>query len=795
MADGGAKPAREDPSLLRPVQSYLLCFSFPNPSYSHIEPPTTDDSRDPETGRPSPVGAYTPPQRGSLFLPSSPGHHSLCSPPFLRRWSFPPSYLAPVPYLPLGCPSPLGLFFSLASPSPDLPNPRDIHPPQSAGRSDRGSGVSGEGFSIWNTGMDRSPSTPCESSRKHRRMDEVTPAAAISSPCLETKGTTLNPMSKRGLVWAVSVAVDNVIAHFSAARNVVQKVGAKLPKVVRVGGVDTAGNSRDSPRLGHMLLASLCPALTAVLGDGLKVYRHDLVMGRRPNSPWTVVEISVKAATVRPAAGQDTLDRAPVGWHDGGQEPYPFQSSQSLVNWTPQNSYIKEFLYLCGLQPIGMSLHVCMANNRSVIHPFPFGAGSEPWDLHPSYHTPRHLYNVFHQLDGLSQLSNSQRKFNAFVFALLNLKLLDFWMASLQNYAGALKTLYTPSAFLCLSHSGVFEELLLLLQPLSALSFQLDPLFEYHHSPQASEMAKPGHTVLSADQLDRTWRQGDEELCAPTAGQTFPGSPAGVEEGYRLQETLDQVSSWAWRLGRAVLELGVDREAQSATRPSDVSVGWWGQLARSCQVDLLLPHRPSRGLGTGPWWGEVARAQYNPMPGAQRDSMVGAQHDLTAEAESNPTNGVQHNPMARAQGTPTDGAGLEDRPWDIPHSTGTPRLTLASLFGARIPSIHSPRHPEHSRSRLPSDWLQLNIINLWRAPSAKTARPLGTGEVKTQGGENRFSARMVRTLCDHQAVEDGHLDFRRGETLEVLGCFNDAWIRCRRGNTSGLVPIEYTSLV
>lgn len=42
---------------------------------------------------------------------------------------------------------------------------------------------------------------------------------------------------------------------------------------------------------------------------------------------------------------------------------------------------------------------------------------------------------------------------------------------------------YQPVGFLCLSHSvcqPLFEELLLLLQPLSLLPFNLDLLFEHH---------------------------------------------------------------------------------------------------------------------------------------------------------------------------------------------------------------------------------------------------------------------------------------------------------------------------
>uniref|UniRef100_A0A8D2MUV2 Farnesyl diphosphate synthase n=1 Tax=Zonotrichia albicollis TaxID=44394 RepID=A0A8D2MUV2_ZONAL len=80
------------------------------------------------------------------------------------------------------------------------------------------------------------------------------------------------------LLVAVSSAVDKVIAHFSTARNVVQK--AQL------------GDSRLNPDVGYLLLHTLCPALCALVEDGLKPFQKDVITGQRRNSPWSVVEAS-----------------------------------------------------------------------------------------------------------------------------------------------------------------------------------------------------------------------------------------------------------------------------------------------------------------------------------------------------------------------------------------------------------------------------------------------------------------------------------------------------------------------
>ncbi|XP_072106059.1 uncharacterized protein [Mobula birostris] len=473
-------------------------------------------------------------------------------------------------------------------------------------------------------------------------MSEPSSSPPLRPPHHGDRAPPFSRQHKKGLVWAVSVAVDEIVAHFSAARNVVQKT--------------QLGDSRLTPQVGRLLLSGLCPALSAVIWDGLKPYRQDLIVGRRSTSPWSVVEASVKA-------------------------------DQSMGK----------------------------------------------------------LYNVVQQFDQLSQLKSSQKKFNAFIFTLLNLKLLDVWMVSLYSCTEVLKTHYMPSAFLWAARSsdcGAFEELLLLLQPLSALAFQLDPLFEYHHPHQF--LARGSARERDPVQEDGERRLGNglgSEEGAPTSGPAARELP-GEADGYRLQETFEQVSRWAGRLARAMLEPGPRQESEEDRKPAPETrvgePGWWAQLSESCQL-------------------------YRTPPG----------------------------PGARCSAAGGPGRQQEARP-----------LQLASLFGARIPSTYSPgeveaQKPSGQQRRLPSEWLWVNIERLWGAPQVEKSDPHPTGLAETKPLPQRASraVRTVRTLCDHTAPEPGHLGFQKGDTLEVLGNVDDAWIRCRRGDALGLVPIEYTSLV
>ncbi|XP_072917306.1 uncharacterized protein rusc1 isoform X1 [Hemitrygon akajei] len=631
-ADGGAKPAEEASPLCAvhqrpqslPLQPFLLCLSFPTPSLSPVPlPPAVDVQADPQCpGRPSPVGAYTPPQRGSLplSLAPSPGLGSACSPTHPRAWSFPSPLIAP-----------LG---QLLGPAPALP------PLTEAARRDGGSEGAGEGSAVRNAGTAGSHPVPGDSCAGQCGMSELSSTPPLRPPYPGDRAPPSRRQHKKGLVWAVSVAVDEIVAHFSAARNVVQKT--------------QLGDSRLTPQVGHLLLSGLCPALSAVIWDGLKPYRQDLIVGRRTTSLWSVVEASVKAD-----------------------------------------------------------------------------------------HSTGKLYSLVQQLDQLSQLKSSQKKFNAFIFTLLNLKVLDVWMVSLYNCTEVLKTHYTPSAFLWAAHSsdrGAFEELLLLLQPLSVLAFQLDPLFEYHHQHLLARSSAPERDPAQEDGEKRL-RNGLGSEEGPVTSRAAR-EPLGEGDGYRLQETFDQVSRWASRLARAVLEPGPRQEQEEDHEPAAETrvgePGWWAQLGESCKF-----YRTSPGPG----------ARFNASGGRER----------------------------RQEGKP---------------------LQLASLFGARIPSTYSPgeaeaQKPSGQRRRLPSEWLWVNIERLWGAPEVEKTCPHPTGLAEAKPPPQRASTavRTVRTLCDHPTPEPGHLGFQKGDTLEVLGNVDDAWIHCRRGDALGLVPIEYTSLV
>uniref|UniRef100_A0A803VVW7 RUN domain-containing protein n=1 Tax=Ficedula albicollis TaxID=59894 RepID=A0A803VVW7_FICAL len=340
------------------------------------------------------------------------------------------------------------------------------------------------------------------------------------------------------LLVAVSSAVDKVIAHFSTARNVVQK--AQL------------GDSRLNPDVGYLLLHTLCPALYALVEDGLKPFQKDVITGQRKNSPWSVVEASVKT-------GPNTRSLHSLCWH----------------------------------------------------------------------------------VAGLAPLSSTRQKFHAFILGLLNIKQLELWISHLQKSPGVISVLYSPTAFFALSQGPLphlADELLLLIQPLSVLTFHLDLLFEHHHlsvdvrplsrrlesplSPRPGAASREAQGAAARDSLedetppDALGRVGGtggstRARSQATMGGLVPAPPVGAA----LQQTWQHVLRWGDQLSRTLLGSDTPPEGhgpEEGTGGTGAGLsGWWGQLSQSSRIYTA----PSKEKFPLVWWTKLRAAAGDPSPG------------------------------------------------------------------------------------------------------------------------------------------------------------------------------------
>ncbi|XP_064152380.1 uncharacterized protein rusc1 isoform X1 [Anguilla rostrata] len=626
----------------------------------------------------SPIGAISPPQRLGVPVPGA-DMARLSSPLFPRSHTI-PALAAPFyyPYLkPASATAPLK-----ESHVPVVTKQPELCPLTVRSVSFAGSIQQGE---AWMAGDGKGPLG----------------GQRLSSLCLN---------EKRALLSAVSVAVEAILAQFSTSRTLVQK-SFKNQKA-------QSGDSSFNPSLGRLVLQCLCPALYGLLSDGLKPHQSDLIAGRRPNSPWGLVQASTRQGPRTQA-----------------------------------------------------------------------------------------LYSLQCRVAELPQLRQSRHRFNAFLLGLLNVKLLDYWLSHLQSCDDVLATYYRPSSFMRLSRTScqpLFEELILLLQPLSLLTFNLDLLFQHHHLDPASpglssanrspETPSPanhessfrvpprGFSIDSRHPLESVSEQDfrnlepaeDTQHAVPTA---LANQIAGEVEGFAnhspfpgtVSNTGETSPQLMWLQEKEIVPPSVSNFSQQAGQA--IQQGWGAMLRWS--------ERLGQNLGNYYATGAVTSELEKPLPRPQdfwsgSSSNTLTQPDLiSCETQKDPP----------SESSPTV-------PWGLGRLFGAPR-------GQRSPQTRTPT------ARRPSHWLAPGVSALTRivSPTQNPVPREGRGEEESKGpreaeetGERPRPLRLVRTLCDHMGTGE-ELSFQKGEELMVLEGVDSDWVRCRRDDKEGLVPIGYTSLI
>ncbi|NWI59679.1 RUSC1 protein, partial [Calyptomena viridis] len=437
--------------------------------------------------------------------------------------------------------------------------------------------------------------------------------------------------------------------------------------------------------------------------------------------------------------------------------------------------------------------------------------------------------------------------------------------------------LYSPTAFFALSQGPLphlADELLLLIQPLSVLTFHLDLLFEHHHlsvdvRPLSRRLESPPsparHPILargavSAEGQGGAARDSLEDETPPDAlgraggsgsstrawsqtamGGLVPAPPVGAA----LQQTFQHVLRWGDQLSRTLLGAERPRESPPESHgpeegPEGTGTGlsgWWSQLSQTSRVYAA----PSKEKFPLVWWTKLRVAAGDPSPSQAVQSQTsvsdagGTELQLLQTKAVPERSGPKPSSSSDTSGTssPEDlalPAGAPPKLDDLaaaqnlldaspepcgngnqaaPSGPGTsdpPGLPgpdkgswLGRLFGATSPSSRSSLPSSDTiltRSRRPSRWLSPSPRVL-----AEVVKGLVPDRTRTQEQPESSTSptpqahRAVRALCDHTGTADGHLSFHKGDILQLLSTVDEDWIRCCHGNSTGLVPVGYTSLI
>ncbi|KAJ1211458.1 hypothetical protein NDU88_006818 [Pleurodeles waltl] len=395
------------------------------------------------------------------------------------------------------------------------------------------------------------------------------------------------------------------------------------------------------------------------------------------------------------------------------------------------------------------------------------------------------LHSLFSKVSQYSELTNHTMRFNAFIFGLLNIRSLEFWFNHLYSHEDIILAHFQPVGFMSLSHSACqvfFEEVLLLLQPLSLLPFNLDLLFEHHlfqmgrEQQHKKEMLRVKqdlqHSVHSTLQLMRTrsstegsggWSEGAESVkvdqedsilqsvdMAKVMDERVKGVGASINESEKEQEQK--------KVNESTLEVKKDKQA-----------GWWYQLMQSSQVYIegsasgpkfvryekkkkagAVPKEAEVKKGPPPREGVVDGAEACPtIEGAMEERerpgvCVEAAKEVLKETEgkTRPSwmgsppesvlneingNGAKETRAQQTTAPPVPKQEGEEVKENIIQPEGSPAMKWGRLFGSR-----KQQGEARQTNRLPSNWLSIDgsmlqfmaqsvSAGIWRDTTASAA--------------------------------------------------------------------------
>ncbi|XP_019109486.2 uncharacterized protein rusc1 isoform X4 [Larimichthys crocea] len=399
------------------------------------------------------------------------------------------------------------------------------------------------------------------------------------------------------------------------------------------------------------------------------------------------------------------------------------------------------------------------------------------------------LFNLQVRVGELPQLRQSKHRFNAFLLGLLNIRFLDFWLSHLQSCSDVLETYYRPTSFMRLSLTtcqSLFEELLLVLQPLSLLTFNLDLLFQHHHLEPNSHSPE----IPSPPCQDAGVQLSTEGSQSKITGSRYIESLSEVDFGSPEHQAAKEKSS-----------LLVNPKNGGSGESTDCS-------AAPIKASVTLGQTSPQLL-----WVQEKEIGDLPPPNIEEDSLA----QQAGQAIQQGWGAVIRWGGRLSQNLTELSMKKEEMKTDLPDlqvQTGSDFVPVSS--GAQVPwglgrlfgASKSPNSPPGPPTRRPSQWLAPGVTALTRMVSSNSSpiirrAPEHQGESEPEA-EHEVEAlemkdkprplRSVRTLCNHTGV-GSELSFCKGEELVVLGGVDQDWIRCRQGDKEGLVPIGYTSLI
>nr|XP_022307094.1 uncharacterized protein LOC111113269 isoform X2 [Crassostrea virginica] len=165
----------------------------------------------------------------------------------------------------------------------------------------------------------------------------------------------------------------------------------------------------------------------------------------------------------------------------------------------------------------------------------------------------RAIHDLVQQLKSHPGLTNCAAKFEAFLFGLLNLRLLDYWMGYLRYSDALTDKFYNTDSVVILSrtcHERAYDEMLISLQPLSVLPFQLGLEFVLENSKHLTRSP-----TLSPS-------RNKSPLISPSLEKEIVVPPPKPARSMSINGTgLISAKAWEWIKGSVCEEGGADSKS------------------------------------------------------------------------------------------------------------------------------------------------------------------------------------------------------------------------------------------
>ncbi|XP_030829254.1 iporin [Strongylocentrotus purpuratus] len=398
------------------------------------------------------------------------------------------------------------------------------------------------------------------------------------------------------------------------------------------------------------------------------------------------------------------------------------------------------------------------------------------------------------------RLRDSKLRTHAFFLGLLNIRCMESWLDHIRNHPESIKRLYEPTAFLSLINTApfqqLFSDLLVAVQPLAQLPFNLDHGFEYGYiqaenmrqreKEQLMEQHKEGaqlgglNTNSLVDARHHHTEGGNTTSGFPTV-HLFGRAPRSDGAPSPRQNNTGMYSSMTvMRNMRRVTPAGRQESSEQPTTQ--------GRLLRtvnSTPVENVSGHELE--AGNGPTRPNPVNGQSNRWSlGWIKDfaTSVAAQQPERAPSRTRQTSS-KYDVGRRSKSVDVQGSSMVSQSFSVASGWGKIGSSFSKMWNQMMPPQPQQVEPKTVPSTPPPSPSMENEVRQVADGQSPCQHHPPTSPNKTSPGS------PVKALCHHVTMTEGELCFSKGDVLTVDRQVDQEWLLCSHGNESGLVHVEY----